>query len=148
MSKFLQRVLVTEFINGYKISETDELINSGFSLADIDTKLFQMFGEQIFQTGFVHADPHPGNSKSIVLYFLFNFFNFFIVLVFIRRCKGATQLVLLDHGLYEQIAEKDRISLSHMWKAIVFNDHYKMEKYAKQLGVDGKLLWKRYSKKT
>lgn len=34
----------------------------GYSLADIDRKLFRIFGEQIFHTGFIHADPHPGNG--------------------------------------------------------------------------------------
>jgi len=33
-------------------------------LSDIDKKLFQAFSEQIFHTGFVHADPHPGNGKE------------------------------------------------------------------------------------
>jgi aarF domain-containing kinase len=60
----LQRVLTTEFIHGTKVSDVKSLKRQGFSLADIDTKLFQAFSEQIFHTGFVHADPHPGNGKK------------------------------------------------------------------------------------
>lgn len=56
-------MLVTEFIDAIKISEKQELINHGMALADVDTKLFNIFGEQIFRTGFVHADPHPGNGN-------------------------------------------------------------------------------------
>lgn len=48
--------------------------------------------------------------------------------------------MLLDHGLYEITEEKDRIALSNMWKAIILNDHGKMKKYSKELGVDGNLL--------
>lgn len=33
-------------------------------LMDIDNKLITLMGEQIFHTGFVHADPHPGNGIS------------------------------------------------------------------------------------
>lgn len=58
-----QRVLTTEFIDGIKINEKEALSNAGFSLADIDKKMFTAFSEQIFHTGFVHADPHPGNGK-------------------------------------------------------------------------------------
>ncbi|KAK5642572.1 hypothetical protein RI129_008739 [Pyrocoelia pectoralis] len=111
------RVLVTEYIDGYKISEVDKLINEGFNLVDINKKLFRTFGEQIFQTGFVHADPHSGN-------------------VIIRKNGKETELVLLDHGLYETISEKDRMSLSCMWKAIVLQDLNKMKKYSNELGVE------------
>lgn len=45
-------------------------------------------------------------------------------------------MVLLDHGLYQQVPEKDRVSLSYMWKAIVFNDHVNMKKYSNELGVE------------
>jgi aarF domain-containing kinase len=61
----LQRILTTEFINGTKVSDVKSLKGQGFSLADIDKKLFQAFSEQIFHTGFVHADPHPGNGKKV-----------------------------------------------------------------------------------
>ena len=46
------------------------------SLTDIDTNLLRVFSEQIFHTGFVHADPHPGN-------------------ILIRKVDGKAQIVLL-----------------------------------------------------
>lgn len=54
-----------EYIDGYKINEIENLKKLGFSLVDINRKLFEAFGYQIFQSGFVHADPHPGNSKYL-----------------------------------------------------------------------------------
>lgn len=56
-------MLVTEFIDGIKISALDELALNKYDLTDVNTKLFLAFGEQIFQSGFVHADPHPGNGR-------------------------------------------------------------------------------------
>ncbi len=51
--------------------------------------MISAFAHQLFHTGFVHADPHPGN-------------------IFIRphpTCQGA-QVVLLDHGLYMLMEER------------------------------------------
>jgi aarF domain-containing kinase len=57
--------------------------------------------------------------------------------VLVRRdTDGKTQLVLLDHGLYQRLKTKDMVALSHMWKAIVLQDHAKMKYYAKELGVE------------
>lgn len=42
----------------------DSIGKDKFDLADVDRKLFRIFSEQIFNTGFVHADPHPGNGNS------------------------------------------------------------------------------------
>lgn len=36
-----------------------------FQAAD---KLVRTFAEQIFYTGFIHADPHPGNGEITVIY--------------------------------------------------------------------------------
>ncbi|XP_050517846.1 uncharacterized aarF domain-containing protein kinase 5 [Diabrotica virgifera virgifera] len=110
------RVLVTEYIDGYKISDLENLKKENYSLTDINNKLFEAFGYQIFQTGFVHGDPHPGN-------------------VLVRKVNGNAQLVLLDHGLYQEVSAKDRIALSHFWKAIVLRDHRNMMKYSNELGV-------------
>uniref|UniRef100_A0A1B0CW01 ABC1 atypical kinase-like domain-containing protein n=1 Tax=Lutzomyia longipalpis TaxID=7200 RepID=A0A1B0CW01_LUTLO len=111
------RVLTTEFIDGIKMNQTDEIKKKGFDLADIDVKIFTTFSEQIFNTGFVHGDPHPGN-------------------VLIRHGKcGKAELVLLDHGLYETIPHNVRDSLCHFWEAIVLKDHKTMKKYATKLNV-------------
>lgn len=61
--------------------------------------------------------------------------------MFIRKNRGKTEIVLLDHGLYQEITEHDRIALSHFWKAIVLNKHGEMKQYAKELGVAGKLAF-------
>ena len=55
-----QRILTTEFIEGIKISETKDLKEAELSLENVDQKLIEIFSEQIFHSGFVHADPHPG----------------------------------------------------------------------------------------
>uniref|UniRef100_A0A1B6HVX0 ABC1 atypical kinase-like domain-containing protein n=1 Tax=Homalodisca liturata TaxID=320908 RepID=A0A1B6HVX0_9HEMI len=117
-----KRVLTSEFIEGIKVNEKEALIAAGFSLADIDRKLFRTFSEQIFHTGFVHADPHPGN-------------------VLVRQGTDKdTQLVLLDHGLYEVVPSPVRQSLCNLWKSIVLNDHTGMRKYSRELGVDDYLM--------
>lgn len=56
------------------------LLPSLWQLARI---MVESFSHQIFVSGFVHADPHPGN-------------------ILVRRKPGTavTQLVLLDHGCY------------------------------------------------
>ena len=55
------KVLALEFINGIKIDKINEL-----KAKDIDTKVIARrlaisYYKQIFEYGFFHADPHPGN---------------------------------------------------------------------------------------
>lgn len=56
-----------------------------------------------------------------------------------RKSKknGKPELVLLDHGLYETLPTSVRLSLCKFWEAIVLRDQSKMDKYAKELNVDG-----------
>lgn len=63
-------VLVMEYISGIKIANLDELDRQGYDLKDIALKLANNYLKQIFEDGFFHADPHPGNilirDKKIV----------------------------------------------------------------------------------
>lgn len=61
-----RRVLTAEWIDGYKVSDVEQIKKDGFNLAEVDKRLFNAFSEQIFNTGFVHADPHPGNGKRFL----------------------------------------------------------------------------------
>lgn len=36
-----------------------------FCFLKVDQKLCRAFADQIFLSGFVHADPHPGNGKKV-----------------------------------------------------------------------------------
>ncbi|XP_051925891.1 uncharacterized aarF domain-containing protein kinase 5 [Hippocampus zosterae] len=112
-----KRVLTAEFCNGCKVNNVEELKKQGLSLKDTADKLIRAFAEQIFYTGFIHADPHPGN-------------------VLVRRGPdNKVELVLLDHGLYEHLSQPDRLALCKLWRSIVLRDEAAMEMYSKTLGV-------------
>uniref|UniRef100_A0A673AKJ2 ABC1 atypical kinase-like domain-containing protein n=1 Tax=Sphaeramia orbicularis TaxID=375764 RepID=A0A673AKJ2_9TELE len=112
-----KRVLTAEFCNGCKVNNVEAIKKQGLSLKDTADKLIRTFAEQIFYTGFIHADPHPGN-----------------VLVRPGPDKKA-ELVLLDHGLYEYLSQGDRVALCKLWRSIVLRDEAAMEKYSNALGV-------------
>lgn len=58
------RVLTAEFIDdACKISDVKALNAMKIDIRDVDKKLFETFAYQIFTTGFVHADPHPGRAR-------------------------------------------------------------------------------------
>lgn len=55
-----------EWVNGFKVNDVQRIQCENLDLKDVDLKLFNMFAEQIFHTGFVHADPHPGNGNYCI----------------------------------------------------------------------------------
>ena len=55
------RILTMEYIDGIKISKVDELEASGLNKKIIAINGAQLVLKQIFEYGFFHADPHPGN---------------------------------------------------------------------------------------
>ncbi|XP_026011747.1 putative aarF domain-containing protein kinase 5 isoform X1 [Astatotilapia calliptera] len=112
-----KRVLTAEFCNGCKINSVEEIKRQGLSLKDTADKLIRTFAEQIFYTGFIHADPHPGN-------------------VLVRRGPdNKAELVLLDHGLYEYLSQQDREALCKLWRSIVLRDEAEMKQQSSALGV-------------
>ncbi|KPP76509.1 hypothetical protein Z043_104152 [Scleropages formosus] len=60
-----KRVLTAEFCEGCKINNIEEIKRQGLSFKDVADKLIRAFAEQIFYTGFIHADPHPGNDYHL-----------------------------------------------------------------------------------
>jgi aarF domain-containing kinase len=76
------------------------------------------FSYQIFATGFVHADPHPGN-------------------IIIRKSPktGKTQVCLLDHGLYVTEDEGFRREYCQFWKALFTMDQPVLQSLATKWGI-------------
>ncbi|TXE16772.1 AarF/ABC1/UbiB kinase family protein [Psychroserpens burtonensis] len=55
------KILALEFMSGIKINNIEELEKAGFDVNDIGKRLATTYFKQIFDYGFFHADPHPGN---------------------------------------------------------------------------------------
>ncbi|XP_053348316.1 uncharacterized aarF domain-containing protein kinase 5 [Clarias gariepinus] len=118
-----KRVLTAEFCEGCKINNIEEIKRQGLSLKDTADKFIRTFAEQIFYTGFIHADPHPGN-------------------VLVRRGPDKkAELVLLDHGLYEHLSKRDRAALCQLWRSIILRDEAAMMRHSKELGVKDYFLF-------
>ncbi|KAK7801228.1 hypothetical protein U0070_015405, partial [Myodes glareolus] len=121
--KSSKRVLTADFCEGCKVNDMKAIKAQGLAVQDVAKKLIQAFAEQIFYTGFIHSDPHPGN-------------------VLVRKGPdGKAELVLLDHGLYQFLDEKDRSSLCQLWRAIILRDDAAMKTHAAALGVQDYMLF-------
>ncbi|GAA4269959.1 ABC1 kinase family protein [Hyunsoonleella aestuarii] len=55
------KVLAMEFISGIKIDQIDKLKAKKFDTEVLARRLTISYFKQIFEYGFFHADPHPGN---------------------------------------------------------------------------------------
>ncbi len=55
------RVLTTELVRGIKVSKLDQLDQEGYDRKTITIRGARICLSQIFDHGFFHADPHPGN---------------------------------------------------------------------------------------
>ena len=56
-----RRVLTMEKIDGFKINDMKKLEAGGYDLNDLGRKLALFYFKQVFEDGFFHGDPHPGN---------------------------------------------------------------------------------------
>lgn len=77
----------------------------------------------IYEQGFVHSDPHPGNL------FARKFIN-------PKTGKEDVQLVILDHGIYTQLTKETRLSYTKLWRGILSQDEQMIKESSKELGAD------------
>ena len=55
------RILTMEFVDGIKVSKTEQLDQEGLDRELITARGTDIILKQVFYHGFFHADPHPGN---------------------------------------------------------------------------------------
>ena len=58
-----RRVIVMEFIDGLKVTDTDQLSALGQNPPEVVKLLARTYLKQLLEDGFFHADPHPGNLR-------------------------------------------------------------------------------------
>ncbi len=56
-----KKILTSQYCEGVKISDTDQLKDWQIDQTDLANRLVHAYCKMVFEDGFYHADPHPGN---------------------------------------------------------------------------------------
>jgi ubiquinone biosynthesis protein len=94
------KVLTMEFVDGIKISDFARIEKAGLNRKVIAKRLADAYIRQIFEFGFFHADPHPGNL--IVL--------------------PENVICFLDYGMMGNIMQKDLEQIGSLFLAVNARD--------------------------
>lgn len=114
-----RHILTMEWVDGIKINNVSGIAALGFQGPTVAQTLIDLLSEQIFVHGFIHCDPHPGN-------------------ILVRKNSNRPsepQIVLLDHGLYQEFPDKLRLPYCKLWRALLLRNSEDIEKYGRQLGA-------------
>lgn len=69
--------------------------------------MVELFSAQMFEWGWVHCDPHPGN----------------VLVRPLPSNPSRPQVVLLDHGLYVSVPEDFKRDWVRLWRALLVGDY-------------------------
>lgn len=109
------RVLTMEYCEGGTIDDKEYMTKNNISVNEVSKKMSKIFSEMIFQHGYVHCDPHPGNMM-------------------VHKTKeGETHLTLLDHGLYQTLTDEFRLNYCHLWMSLIKADLEGIKHYANKM---------------
>ncbi|MEE0956313.1 MAG: lipopolysaccharide core heptose(II) kinase RfaY [Eubacterium sp.] len=93
------RVLVMEYVDGIHVNDKEKLIDYGYDLNEVCTKMVDNYIKQVMDDGFFHGDPHPGN-------------------ILIRGGK----ICWLDMGMMGRLSERDRKEIKNIITGIANQD--------------------------
>jgi aarF domain-containing kinase len=111
------KVLTMSFEEGFAITEKERMKKEGIDVNLVAKELAYCFSRSIFEFGFVHADPHPGN-------------------IFVRKHpKKRFELVLLDHGLYRPLTKHVRLAYSKLWNGIFLQNEEMLKEACSMIGL-------------
>lgn len=104
-------VLTMEYLEGFKINDLKSYVAHGISSQKVAKQAMSSFFEQVFEDGFFHADPHPGN-----------------VLV-----DKEAKLIYLDFGMMGKLPPKDKELLGDLFVAVELRDSERILQAVKSL---------------
>lgn len=107
------RVLVMEYLDGVKVANADLLAASGQDLPVLARRGAELFLKMIFEHGFYHADPHPGN-----------------VLILEGGVVG-----LIDCGMVGRIDESTREQIEDMLASLASRDAERLAQVITRIGT-------------
>ncbi|MCS6934655.1 MAG: AarF/ABC1/UbiB kinase family protein [Chitinophagales bacterium] len=108
------KVLVMEYVKGCKITDVAQLREWNISPARIVERGMDIYLSQIFEYGYFHGDPHPGN-----------------VLV-----DETGRIILLDFGMIGQLMKKDKYAFAGIFIAMAKRDAREMAQQMRKLAIE------------
>jgi predicted unusual protein kinase regulating ubiquinone biosynthesis (AarF/ABC1/UbiB family) len=127
-----RRVLTLEDVYAIKITDYADITAAGIDRGEVAERLLETYLQQIFEDGFVHADPHPGNLFVTPL----------------PREEGEPvkwQLTFVDFGMVARVPDSIKTSLRELLIAVGTRDASRVVKAYQMLdmllpGADTKLI--------
>jgi predicted unusual protein kinase regulating ubiquinone biosynthesis (AarF/ABC1/UbiB family) len=105
-----RRVLTLEDVFAIKITDYDAISAAGIDRSNVANELLDIYLKQIFNDGFFHADPHPGNLFVTPLPGK------------MENEKPAWRLTFVDFGMVGRVPDNLRSGLREMLIAIGMQD--------------------------
>ncbi|MFZ2965041.1 MAG: AarF/UbiB family protein [Rhodoglobus sp.] len=110
------RVLTLSDVTAIKITDVAALTAAGIDPAEVAQALARATFQQIFVSGFFHADPHPGN-------------------IFVTPTHEGWRLTYIDFGMMGEISDSLRSGLRDFILAAVARDGRALIRSLERLGV-------------
>ena len=118
-----RRVLTLEDVSAIKLGDYDAITEAGIARSDVAATLADTYLKQIFEDGFFHADPHPGN-------------------LFVTPLEGVDadgdrnwKLTFIDFGMVGRVPENLREGLRETVIAVGTQDGARLVRAFKTLDV-------------
>jgi predicted unusual protein kinase regulating ubiquinone biosynthesis (AarF/ABC1/UbiB family) len=118
------RVLTLEDVFAIKITDYEAIAAAGIDRGEVARKLLDVYLKQIFEDGFFHADPHPGNLFVTPLPPAKNS----------KRKSPRWKLTFVDFGMVGQISDDTRAGLRQLAIAVGTRDAARLMEAYKALG--------------
>jgi predicted unusual protein kinase regulating ubiquinone biosynthesis (AarF/ABC1/UbiB family) len=112
-----ERLLVMELVEGVKITDREGLLSAGLDPGKVAELLVDVYAEQLFELGVLHADPHPGN-------------------LLVQNGPEGPVLVLLDHGLTLAVPPSLVTALREAIEALQAGDFEALAEALEKAGLD------------
>ncbi len=118
-----RRVLTLEDVSAIKITDYEAISAAGINRAEVAQVLFNSYLKQIFDDGFFHADPHPG--------------NIFVTPLPEKNKDGSTafKLTFVDFGMVGRMPDRLMEGLREAVISIGLQDSPRLVKAYQTLGV-------------
>ncbi len=118
-----RQVLTLEDVFAIKITDYDQITAAGIDRAEVARVLLDTYLKQIFEDGFFHADPHPG--------------NLFVTPLSDPAEDGSVdwKLTFVDFGMVGRVPDNLRAGLREMVIAVGTRDAGRLVRAYQQLGL-------------